>query len=61
MIGQFVDDFDTRKIGGKRFAFAPLLGRSYNLFFNRFVDSLGHTFSLVEQGHLRGRGIGFQL
>jgi hypothetical protein len=40
MIEQFVDVFDTRKIGGKRLAFAPLLGRSYDLFFNRFIDRL---------------------
>ncbi|VVN98648.1 hypothetical protein PS723_06125 [Pseudomonas fluorescens] len=58
VIGQFMDDFDTRKIGGQRLAFAPSLGRSYNLFFNRFVDRLGHAFSFIEQGHLRRRGIG---
>ncbi|MNE30306.1 hypothetical protein D3C80_1238120 [compost metagenome] len=58
VLGQFVNDFDTRKICGQRLAFAPSLGRRYDLFFNRFVDQLGDAFSFVEQGHLRGRGIG---
>ena len=43
LVGQFVNDFDTRKIGGQRLTFAPSLGRSYDLFFNRFVDRLGHA------------------
>jgi len=54
MIGQFVNYVDTRKVSGQRLAFAPSLGRSYDLFFNRF----GYAFSFVEQGHLRGCGIG---
>jgi hypothetical protein len=58
MFGQLVNDLDTRKIGGQRFAFAPSLGRRYDLFYNRFVDRLGDAFSFVEQGHLRGRRIG---
>ncbi|MNJ57714.1 hypothetical protein D3C77_533150 [compost metagenome] len=57
MIGQFVNNFDTRQVCGRRLAFAPSLGRSYDFFFNRFVDRLGHAFSFVEQGHLRGRRI----
>jgi len=58
VLGQLVDDFDARKIDGQRLAFAPSLGRRYDLFFHCFVDRLGHAFSFVEQGHLRGRGIG---
>jgi len=58
VLGQFMDAFYTRKIGGKRFAFAPPLGRRYDLFFNRFVDRLGDAFSFVEQGHLRRCRIG---
>jgi hypothetical protein len=53
MIGQFVDAFDTRKIGGKRFAFAPLLGRSYDLFFNRFIDRLIYARPCPDNSVLR--------
>jgi len=40
VLGQFVDNFDARKIGGQRLALTALFGWRYDLFFHRFVDRL---------------------
>ena len=54
VLGQFVDDFNARYIGGQRFAFAAALGRSndFFVFCNAFFQH-GNAFGFVEQRQLR--------
>ncbi|KTB95695.1 hypothetical protein AO386_22675 [Pseudomonas syringae ICMP 11292] len=52
VLGQFVDDFDARKIGRQRLGLATTSGWSYDLFFNGLVRQFNLVLGVVEQRHL---------
>ncbi|MNC51771.1 hypothetical protein D3C76_1551540 [compost metagenome] len=50
MLGQFVDNFDARQVGGQRFTLATTLGRGNDFFIfgNTFFQHC-NAFGFVEQ------------
>ncbi|BBT41350.1 hypothetical protein SAMN05216185_103162 [Pseudomonas guariconensis] len=57
MLGQFVDNFDTRQIGRQRFAFATAPGRCNDFFVAGLIQGFGEAFRFVEERQLWRRRI----
>lgn len=57
MLGQFVDNFDTRQISRQWLTFATALGRCNDFFVAGLIQGLGQAFCLVEERQLWRRRI----
>ncbi len=57
MLGQFLDNFDTRQISRQRLALSTAFGRRSEFFVASLIQEFGQAFSFVEEWQLWCRRI----